>query len=513
MSRTRSLGLTGCGIGLIALTGLGLYVQRQNDIDRFVAIALAQGAVYLLAMGLVWRSAGSRRALVVILGVAGAMRVAVVLAPPYLSSDIYRYVWDGRVIAAGINPYRYIPSDPHLAALRDAAIFPHINRSTYAHTIYPPAAEAIFFAVTRVGESPTVMKAAMVGFEAIAVALLLLMLVSSGQPASRIIVYAWHPLPLWEFAGSGHIDAAIVAFVALALWSGRRARGTLSRIGWHDPYLPSPPFRGEREGPAPQAWEGEVGRGRRSGIPHLTPTLSAPGGGEGVDDEGRRFGRQSTNVCLAGLALALATLVKFYPAAILPALWRRWDWRKLAVYAAVVVLAYLPFIGVGWGVFGFLPHYAVEEGFTGGGAGFYVWEIARSALPLAGIPDIAYIAGAACLLAGLAVWVAFRRRDAAGDLRGAALIAGTFMLLLSPHYPWYFAWLVVFACLVPSIALVWLTLASFLLYLVPIWPHLVWDRRWLLVDSALYVPFLVIAAAELWRRRKEPATHGERALR
>jgi hypothetical protein len=45
---------------------------------------------------------------------------------------------------------------------------------------------------------------------------------------------------------------------------------------------PSPPFRAEREGPAPQAREGEVGFGERSGIPHLTPALSAPGGGEGV---------------------------------------------------------------------------------------------------------------------------------------------------------------------------------------------------------------------------------------
>src|SRR6202043_1693699 len=45
---------------------------------------------------------------------------------------------------------------------------------------------------------------------------------------------------------------------------------------------PSPPFRAEREGPAPKAWEREVGVGERSGIPHLTPALSAPGGGEGV---------------------------------------------------------------------------------------------------------------------------------------------------------------------------------------------------------------------------------------
>ena len=44
---------------------------------------------------------------------------------------------------------------------------------------------------------------------------------------------------------------------------------------------PSPPFRGEKEGPGAKRWEGEVGAGERSGIPHLTLTLSAPRGREG----------------------------------------------------------------------------------------------------------------------------------------------------------------------------------------------------------------------------------------
>src|SRR5271170_1717375 len=42
---------------------------------------------------------------------------------------------------------------------------------------------------------------------------------------------------------------------------------------------PSPPLRGKREGPIAERWEGEVGTAR--GIPYLTPTLSAPRGGEG----------------------------------------------------------------------------------------------------------------------------------------------------------------------------------------------------------------------------------------
>ncbi len=104
-----------------------------------------------------------------ILGLAVAMRAALLPAPPFLSSDIYRYVWDGQVQAAGINPYRYIPADPALEPLRDPAIYPLINRKDYAHTIYPPAAQAVFAAVGQVSRSVTGMKLAMLGFEALGV--------------------------------------------------------------------------------------------------------------------------------------------------------------------------------------------------------------------------------------------------------------------------------------------------------------------------------------------------------
>src|SRR5207253_5010451 len=96
-------------------------------------------------------------------------RLSLLFSAPYLSDDIYRYVWDGRVQAARINPYRYIPADPALAQLRDDKIYPRINRRDYAHTIYPPAAEAVYFLTTRISESVTWMKATMVLFEGIAV--------------------------------------------------------------------------------------------------------------------------------------------------------------------------------------------------------------------------------------------------------------------------------------------------------------------------------------------------------
>src|SRR5438067_7054778 len=71
--------------------------------------------------------------------------------------------------------------------------------------------------------------------------------------------------------------ALALAIYAATLWI---ALGLLAPA---DADNPSPPFKGEREGPVAKRWKGEVGIGKRSGIPHLTPTLSAPGGGEGED--------------------------------------------------------------------------------------------------------------------------------------------------------------------------------------------------------------------------------------
>lgn len=457
MSRARILGLAGCGLLLLVLTGIGLYEQQQDDMPAFVATALAEAAVYFAAAAMVWRGGGSRDrtaavpaakmrarrprslALVLILGIAAALRLLVLFAPPYLSTDIYRYIWDGRVLAAGINPYRYIPTDPQLENLRDPEIFPNINRNNYAPTIYPPAAEATFFAVTRFGESVAVMKAAMVAFDAAAIGLMLHLLIGGGRPPARILIYAWHPLPVWEFAGSGHIDAAVVGLVALALWMRR--------------YSPS--------------WA-------------------------------------------TGLTLAAGALTKLYPAVLLPALWRRWDWRMPLGCVLAIVLAYLPFLDVGWGVIGFLPGHMAEEGFTDGGAGFYLWTLAKAVLPLDGLPALPYILIAAVLLGALGATVAFRRSTPEPDLHGASLLAAAFIVLLSPHYPWYFAWLIVFACLLPCFSLLWLTAASFLLYLVPVGSRLVAGRNRLIVESAIYLPFAALAAIEWWRqRRREPLRNAE----
>jgi hypothetical protein len=431
VSRGRLVTLSLSGLALLALTSPALIFQSQNDFTRFLATVLLQGAIYLIAVWSVWRLGSSRRVVLGIAAIAILMRIPIVLSPPYLSTDVYRYVWDGRVIAAGINPYRYVPADPHLEALRDTEIFPNINRADSAVTIYPPFAEVIFLTVTRVSESLTAMKAAMVGFELITFVLLVSLLAAESLPTGRVAVYAWHPLVLWEFAGSGHIDAALIALVMAALWAARRGRNGLT-----------------------------------------------------------------------GLFLAGATLTKLYPAVLLPAFFRRWRWAMPLIFVAGIIVGYLPFIGVGWRVFGFLPGYAGEEGFDAGGAGFYLLSLLRYWPPLTGLSGQAYVIGAAALLVALAAAIVLTRDNTGSPVAAAAVLATTFTILVSPHYPWYFAWLIVFACFIRSVALLWLTTACLLLYLVPVGLHIVRDDYRLAVESMIYGPFAVLAAIDLWYHRR-----------
>jgi hypothetical protein len=204
------------GIGLVALTAVGPALHLAYGGWALMLIFAAGGAGILLALRNA-DGAHQRQALVVILAGAVLMRLALLFLEPYLSTDIYRYIWDGRVQAAGINPYRYMPSAPELAHLRDAAIFPGINRADTAVTIYPPVAQAIFLAVTRLGESVVAMKLSLLGFEAATVAVLLALLQRLGRPLTRVVAYAWHPLPVWEIAGSGHVDIAMCALLMAGL--------------------------------------------------------------------------------------------------------------------------------------------------------------------------------------------------------------------------------------------------------------------------------------------------------
>src|SRR6516165_3515584 len=221
--------LAAIGAVLAGLTLVTPFAFEAGGDNVFIALTIPAGLLTIAATYVAER-APPDRALWLILGLAVVLRVYVLAFDPLLSSDIYRYVWDGRVQAAGINPYRYAPANEALAFLRDGAIFPHINRVDTAVTIYPPVAHFFFLTITRIGESVIVMRLGLLGCEGVTVSLIMLLLQRMNRPVTRVIAYLWHPLPLWEIANSGHVDALMIALMLLGLWialAGHALRGAV----------------------------------------------------------------------------------------------------------------------------------------------------------------------------------------------------------------------------------------------------------------------------------------------
>ena len=90
----------------------------------------------------------------------------------------------------------------------------HGDRLSYVHGVFAPSGKST---VTRFGDSVLAMKLGLLAFDAATIAILLALLRRLGSPATRIAAYAWHPLPIWEIAGSGHVDIAMCALLMAGL--------------------------------------------------------------------------------------------------------------------------------------------------------------------------------------------------------------------------------------------------------------------------------------------------------
>jgi hypothetical protein len=434
-----------CGALLVALiwVGLAIHIPGADSVGNdtltawFTAVLAVAAGVYFVAVRAAV-AAPPRRALALVALVALAIRASTLIAPPFLSSDIYRYVWDGRVQQAGINPYRYVPADPALADLRDAG-YEHINRRDYARTIYPPAAQLVFRLAAALDPTVFGMRLVMLGAEAVALLCMARLLMLAGLPSAHLLIAAWNPLAVWSFALDGHVDALAVGFLGAAL---------------------------------------------------LARALRRPG--------------------LAGAALAGAIGAKLLPVVVAPALWRprgakHLDWRFPVVCALVLAAGYAAFSGllypgVGWDVFGFLPTYATEEDLAQG-SGFWAIAGLEYLVSLPHWASMAYLALVTTGMAALALRMmttvppAEQPRDILRVGRNAAILAALATATLSPHYPWYFVWLALPACLYPSPPIVWLSVAPLLLYLDPIHDRFVWP-------TLVYLPAIALALREVARSVK-----------
>ena len=412
--RRRTTGTVALLVVLTCATAWLLRTGHRGVLPAGIKNIAAFAALFALFLAAAWmvRTLPRRRAAILILLGGIALQTVAATTPPRTSDDLYRYVWDGRVQAAGIDPYRYVPAAPELVKLRDAELWPgttnvwcvpapatattagtpatpatvpgctRINRPK-VHTIYPPVAEAYFYAVdeTIPGGARGIQAAA--AFAAVAVTGLLLWgLRRLGRDPRTAALWAWCPTVAIEAGNNGHVDviAVFLTGCALILLAGNQT------------------IRG-------------------------------------------------------GVLLGLAVATKATPALAVPGALARKPFTLLAAVTAPIALVYLPhLLAVGSGALGFLGGYLHEEGYDDG---------TRFAVLSHVMPDSWVRPAAAAILVAVAlgIWRWAARSDGTQPWRGALIMTGTAMLVAAPPFPWYAMLLVLFIALDGWRSAPWLSVA------------------------------------------------------
>jgi alpha-1,2-mannosyltransferase len=372
--RRAAIGLLVIALIAEALLLRAAIAQTFDEGHTFVFELWAIGgficAVFFLAVsGLAGRVAS--RAVV---GVGALFQLLMVTRPPVDSDDDFRYLWDAKVQLAGIDPYRYAPSSPALAHVRDNYLFPagatcgqhafstgctRLNLPD-AHTIYPPVAEGMFTLVRVLsfgghGQQLPLQLAAAIGVIAVSW-LIAHHALAQGRPLWTVALWAWCPVAAIELANNAHIDWLGVLFGVLAL---------------------------------------TVARGRP---------------------------------ILAGLLIGAGISTKLYPGLLGASFLRRRPIAVIMSAAVVVVLGYLPHVlAIGTGVFGYLPDYLQTGGYGNG----QQYRLLSWALPHALVTPIAVL-----IVVAVIGW-ALLRTDPEHPERTALIVVGVAILVTTPTLPWY----------------------------------------------------------------------------
>lgn len=215
------IGLIAAGLLLetLFLRMHSLYYLKNHAIG-FIELALGAGIVYLFALYGFSQTQATRASTILLIFGAIVLRAPLWPMEPTLSDDLQRYRWEAKVQAHGWNPYAIAPIDPRLTGLRDK--YYEIMPGRELPAIYPPVSELVFRATWKLFPGATSFKTTFAGADVLVVFLLAWIFWRDEKRDFRIAVYAWNPLVIVEFAGSGHNDVLAVLGIVCGLAMLRR---------------------------------------------------------------------------------------------------------------------------------------------------------------------------------------------------------------------------------------------------------------------------------------------------
>ena len=202
-------------------------LERYQSAGLLSAYALAFVAYLAL-----YRMAGEKQPFWWLIALAVLLRLMLLPAVPSLSDDVYRFIWDGRLLVQGVNPFAYLPVELMEQRLHkslvgiDKTLFQLLNSPEY-FTIYPPVNQAIFaltawlFPDSLYG-STVFIRLWLLLAELGSLYLLFLLLRKMALPVKRWLLYALNPLIILELTGNLHFEALMIFFLLMSLYLLRK---------------------------------------------------------------------------------------------------------------------------------------------------------------------------------------------------------------------------------------------------------------------------------------------------
>lgn len=155
-----------------------------------------------------------------------AFRLIFLFAIPALSDDFYRFVWDGRLLICGENPFLFIPTEvlklPELANnINSTELFRHLNSPNY-YSVYPPLNQYLFGMAAWVANgnlfANIVALRCMILTAESGTLWLLYNLKKEISSNLNVAVYALNPLVIVELTGNLHFEAVVIFFLVLTYY-------------------------------------------------------------------------------------------------------------------------------------------------------------------------------------------------------------------------------------------------------------------------------------------------------
>jgi len=213
---------------------LGYFTPRNNFYLLISLFAVLFGAYYYL-----YKQATNENHVKKLLWFAILLRVFLLFMIPNLSDDYFRFIWDGKLFAHGINPFtifpeKFIATDEAIKAGINQDLFNGLNSKQY-FTVYPPVLQFVFALSAKIFPdnilgSIIVMRSIIILAEIGSFYFITQLLKEFNLPSKRILLYALNPMVIIELTGNLHFEALMIFFLLAAIWLFVKNRLTLSAV-------------------------------------------------------------------------------------------------------------------------------------------------------------------------------------------------------------------------------------------------------------------------------------------